>query len=60
MTDTTTATLANAEVMRLGRLSGAGTEYNDMELVAAAIFRRALTADEITTLYNYYTARVGA
>jgi hypothetical protein len=60
VTDTTTATLANAEVMRLGRLSGAGTEYNDMELVAAAIFRRALTAAEITTLYNYYTARVGA
>jgi hypothetical protein len=60
VTDTTTATLANAEVMRLGRLSGAGTEYNDMELVAAAIFRRVLTADEITTLYNYYTARVGA
>ena len=60
VTDTTTATLANAEVMRLGRLSGAGTEYNDMELVAAAIFRRVLTADEITTLYNYYTSRVGA
>jgi hypothetical protein len=59
VTDTTTATLANAEVMRLGRLSGAGTEYNDMELVAAAIFRRVLTASEITTLYNYYTARVG-
>jgi hypothetical protein len=60
VTDTTTATLANAEVMRLGRLSGAATDYNDMELVAAAIFRRALTSDEITTLYNYYTARVGA
>lgn len=59
VTDTTTATLANAEVMRLGRLSGAGTEYNDMELVAAAIFRRALTAAEITTITNYYSARVG-
>ena len=60
VTDTTTATLANAEVMRLGRLSGAGTEYNDMELIAAAVFRRALTATEIATLTNYYTARVGA
>jgi len=60
VTDTTTATLANAEVMRLGRLSDAGTEYNDMELVAAAIFRRVLTAAEITTLTNYYTARIGA
>ena len=59
VTDTTTATLANAEVMRLGRLSGAGTEYNDMELVAAAIFRRALSATEITTITNYYNSRVG-
>jgi hypothetical protein len=59
VTDTTTATLANAEVMRLGRLSGAGTEYNDMELVAAAVFRRALSATEITTIYNYYNSRVG-
>jgi hypothetical protein len=31
-----------------------------MEFVAAAIFRRALTASEISTLTNYYTARVGA
>ena len=59
VTDTTTTTLANAEVLRLGRLSGAGTEYNDMELVAAAIFTRALSATEITTLYNYYLGRIG-
>jgi len=59
VTDTTTLTLANAEVLRVGRLSGAGTEYNDMELVAAAIFRRALSATEITTITNYYNSRVG-
>ena len=59
VTDATTATLANAEVLRVGRLSGAGTEYNDMELVAAAIFRRALSATEITTITNYYNSRVG-
>jgi hypothetical protein len=60
VTDTTTTTLVNAEAFRIGRLTSAGTEYNDMELVAAAIFRRVLTADEITTITNYYTARVGA
>lgn len=59
VTDTTTLTLANSEVLRVGRLSGAGTEYNDMELVAAAIFRRALSATEITTITNYYNSRVG-
>jgi hypothetical protein len=59
VTDTTLLTLANAEVLRVGRLSGAGTEYNDMELVAAAIFRRALSATEITTITNYYNSRVG-
>ena len=60
VTDTTTATLANAEVMRVGRLSGAGTEYADMELVAAIIWRRALTAAEITAVSNYFTTRTHA
>jgi hypothetical protein len=60
ITDTTTATLANSEVMRVGRLSGAGTEYSDMELVAVAVFRRALTSGEITALTTYYQNRIGA
>jgi hypothetical protein len=59
VTDTTTATLANAEVMRVGRLSGAGTEYADMEFVAGALWRRALTSSELTTITSYYQGRVG-
>jgi hypothetical protein len=55
ITDTTTSTSANAEVMRIGRLSGAGTGYADMELVAAAVWRRALNANEIATIVNRYT-----
>jgi len=46
---------ANAEVMRIGRLSGASTQYVDMELVAAAVWRRALNANEIATIVNRYT-----
>lgn len=48
--DATTGTLANAEVMRAGRLSGAGTEYGDFVFVAGAVFRRALSAAELTGL----------
>jgi hypothetical protein len=58
-TGSTTATLSgsltNSEVMRIGRLSGAGTSYADMELVAAAVIRRALTNDEIADIAHYYS-----
>lgn len=57
-TDTTTATLANNVAMRVGRLSGAGISHADMEFIAGAVFRRALTATEITLLSNYYAGRV--
>lgn len=46
---------ANSEVMRIGRLSGASTQYVDMELVAAAVWRRALNANEIATIVARYT-----
>ena len=46
---------ANSEVMRIGRLSGASTQYVDMELVAAAVWRRALNASEIATIVARYT-----
>jgi hypothetical protein len=49
-----TATLANSEVMRIGRLSGAGTSYADMELLAAMVFRRALSAAELSAIAAYY------
>lgn len=54
VTDTTSASLTNTEVVRIGRLAGAGTEYADMEFFGAAVFRRALSAAEITTLNDYY------
>jgi hypothetical protein len=58
VTDTTTGSLANAEVVRIGRLSGAGTGYADMELIAVAVFRRALSAAEISAVTSYYQARL--
>jgi hypothetical protein len=58
VTDTTTGSINSADVFRIGRLSGAGTEYADMELLGVAIFRRALTASEITALTTYYQNRL--
>ena len=51
--------LVNSEVLRIGRRAGAGTNYQDFELLAVAVFRRALTAGEITTITNYYSNRIG-
>jgi hypothetical protein len=45
-TDTTTLTLSNTDVLRVGRLAGAGTAYADMELMGLALFRQAITAAE--------------
>ena len=45
--------LANADALRIGRFSGASTSYQDFEFIAAAIFRRALTATEITAVSDY-------
>lgn len=58
VSDATTASLANSEVVRIGRLSGAGTEYLDAELFAVAVFRRALSASEIASITSYYQARL--
>jgi hypothetical protein len=55
--DTTTATLANANAMRVGRLAAAGTSYTDMEFTAAAVFRRVLTAAEITQVSDWMKGR---
>lgn len=55
VTDTTTGTLANAGALTIGRGS-AGGGYADMELVAAAVFRRALTSTELATISAYYAA----
>jgi hypothetical protein len=57
LADSTTGTLANAEVMRVGRLSGAGTSYGAFEGYFFAVFRRALTAAEITLVSDYFKGR---
>jgi hypothetical protein len=45
---------ANALPVRIGRASGAGTVYNNTEMTAVLLFRRALTAAEIGQLVTYY------
>lgn len=44
-----------ASVMAVGK-SAAGITYQDMELVAAAVFRQALTANDIAAIVAYYGA----
>jgi hypothetical protein len=46
-TDDTTATLANAEELRLGRYSGAGANYLQGEIHAVAFWREALTDTDV-------------
>lgn len=43
-------TLANAEAVRIGRLSGAGANYNDFELYAVYVWREALSASELAAI----------
>jgi len=52
-TDTTTGNLTTTTPFRIGRY-GVSTLYADMELFAVAVFRRALTPSEITTINTYY------
>jgi hypothetical protein len=53
-------TLETTYPLRIGNVSTGSNQYGDFELMAAAIFRRVLTSTEIATVYNYYTARIGA
>lgn len=46
---------ANALPMRIGRMGDTGTSYQDFEMVAGAVWRRALNANEIATIVNRYT-----
>lgn len=52
--------LANANVLTINKRSISSSFFNDSEMYAVAIFRRVLTAAELLTITNYYTARVGA
>ena len=54
VTDTTTGTIGNTNVMRLGRLSTTGAEYLDAEVVAAVVWRRKLTTAERNAVLAYY------
>ncbi len=51
---TSVGTLSNALPLRIGRLSGAGSQYSDMELVAVAVFRRVLPTNETATVVARY------
>jgi hypothetical protein len=53
-TDTTTTSIANNLAMRIGRRAGSGTNYADVELLAAMVFRRALSAAELSAIAAYY------
>lgn len=53
-TVTATGSVANSNALRIGRHTGSGN-HQDMELVAAAVWRRALNANEIATIVNRYT-----
>lgn len=48
--------LANSRTLRIGMNLNDGNAV-DTEVLAVAIFRRALTASEITTVSNYFTGR---
>jgi len=50
--DSERALMGNTLALRVGRMSGTNTNYADMEFYCAAIFRRALTAREITVIAN--------
>jgi hypothetical protein len=54
----TTGDLTNFTLTRIGRFLTA--LYNDMEFVAAAVFRRALTSAEVATITSYYSGRIGS
>ena len=54
VTDTTTGSLANTGALRIG--AGSAGNYQDFELLAVAVFRRALTAAELATIATYYGA----
>lgn len=58
VTDTTTATLANANTLRMGRFAGAGTNYGEQEIVAVALFRYALSANALAQLNREMQALV--
>jgi hypothetical protein len=54
---TSVGSVANSLEMRISGTSG-GAGNQDFELLAVAVFRRALTAAEISAITSYYQARL--
>jgi hypothetical protein len=57
--DTTTGTISNVNALRIGA-TPVPSLYAEMEFVAAAVFRKALTPLEVKAISDYYADRVGA
>ena len=53
---TSVGSVSTVQPFRVG-VTANGASYNDMEFIAAAIFRRALTSSEITLITNYFNRR---
>ena len=54
VTDATTASLANALALNVGRNPSGTAYYNDMEVIAVAVFRSALDSTQIGQIATYY------
>jgi hypothetical protein len=53
--DTTTGTLANSRPVRIGAHTGdSPATFLSAEIIAAAVWRRVLTTDDIAAINNYY------
>lgn len=50
----TIGSMVNTNALRIG---GDATSYNDMEFYGAAVFRRTVSASELTAITNYFTVR---
>jgi hypothetical protein len=53
-----TTSMANTLPVRVGRFSGVGVQTLDGEVLAVAVYRRALTQAEIAQVTAYYQARL--
>jgi hypothetical protein len=50
---------SNALPLRVGSRASSVANNGEFEFIAAAVFRRALTSDEISTITTYYVGRIG-
>jgi hypothetical protein len=56
--DATTGSLSNTQTLRIGSQSASVTDTQDMEFVGGALFRKALTDEEIVQVVDYYQQTV--